>query len=407
MILGLPEMKNIRFMKALFIHDHPFIKNKATGEIYTSGNLNSTLWERYLKHFDTVTVIGRCKIEEDVSRYHLAEKDRVKFNLFTDVTGGVDYFKKKKVIDLRLEKEIKQHDVIILRFPAVISMFAADFCIKNDIAYVAEIVGCVWDANWNYGGLLPKLIAPYSYFKMKKVVKYAMAAIYVTEHFLQKRYPTKGRIVAHASNVIIRDVQDESLSTRLQKIRDKPHNGIVNIGVIGNIAVRYKGYDVLLNALSSLPIELLARIKVTFVGGGNPAYLQKLIKEHGCEEQSEIIGKLKAGGEIFDYLDNLDLYVHPSKQEGLPRVVIEAMSRATPVLASSVAGIPELIRHEFLHEPGDVKKLGRDLVKIIQSPELQLRIAVENFEKSKDYLFPILEERREAFFREVKATLIK
>jgi len=391
-------------MNALFIHDHPFIRDKKTRALYTSGNLNSALWERYLKHFETVTVIGRCKTEENTSRYHPAEREGVTFKLFTDVAGGADYFKKRKKIEERLIAEIKKHDIIILRFPATISVFAAEYCIKNNIKYVAEVVGCSWDANWNYGGLAPKLIAPYSYLKMKKAVKHAAAAIYVTELFLQKRYPTPASIIAYASNVIVPEVREEALSARLRKIENSENADSIRLGIIGNIAVRYKGYDVLLRAISELPTSVRGRVKLDFVGGGDPSYVSGLINKYQMEEQATIRGKLRAGQEIFDFLDSLDLYVHPSKQEGLPRVVIEAMSRACPVVASSVAGTSELLPAEFLHQPGDAKKLSQDILKVIQDVSRQKEMAKVNFEKSKAYVFTVLEARRDAFFRKVKAS---
>ncbi|WP_187444040.1 glycosyltransferase family 4 protein [Sphingobacterium phlebotomi] len=388
--------------KALFIHDHPFIKDKATGLLYTSGNLNSVLWERYLKHFDSVTVMGRCKTEEDVSRYHPAEREKVTFNLFTDVSGGADYFKKRKKIEKQLIAEIKKHDVIIMRFPATISVFAAEYCIKKNIKYVGEVVGCSWDANWNYGGLAPKIMSPYSYLKMKKAVKHASAAIYVTEAFLQNRYPTSASIIAHASNVIIPEVEAEALPKRIFKIDHSQSSDIIKLGIIGNIAVRYKGYDVLLKAVSALPARVREQIRLDFVGGGDPTYLKGLIDHYQVEKQTTIRGKLKAGKEIFDFLDNLDLYVHPSKQEGLPRVVIEAMSRACPILASSVAGTPELLPIDFLHRPGDAKKLCQDILRVTQDTALRKKMAATNFERSNKYVFSVLERRREEFFKEVK-----
>lgn len=391
-------------MKALFIHDHPFIKDKNTGKLYTSGNLNATLWERYLKHFDSVTVIGRCKIEEDLSRYNPAERENVTFNLFTDVVGGADYFKKRKQIEARLIEGINKHDIVIMRFPATISVFAAEYCIKNNIKYVAEVVGCSWDANWNYGGLAPRIIAPYSYFKMKKAVKHASAAIYVTKNFLQKRYPTQAKILANASNVIVKEVQENALPKRLQQIFDGQRAQIIKIGIIGNIAVRYKGYDILLKAVSELPADLKNKIRIDFVGGGDPTYLESLIQQYQLKQQVVIRGKLKAGQEIFDFLDDLDIYVHPSKQEGLPRVVIEAMSRACPVLASSVAGTPELLTAEFLHAPGDHKKLTEDIIKVVLDPSLKKQMALDNFERSKEYLFDVLEARREKFFGNIKSS---
>lgn len=390
-------------MKALFIHDHPFIKDASTDKLYTSGNLNSVLWERYLKHFDDLTVIGRCKLESDTSRYHAAEKENVTFKLFDNVAGGADYFRKRKQIEDKLIEEIKKHDVIIMRFPATISVFAAEYCIRNGIKYVAEVVGCSWDANWNYGGIAPKLIAPYSYFKMKKAVKYASASIYVTKEFLQRRYPTSATIIENASNVIIKDIQGEALPERLLKIENFTANNI-KIGIIGNIAVRYKGYDVLLKAISNLPDNIRRNITVQFVGGGDPTYLKSLIDLYQVSSQVVILGKLKAGKEIFDFLDSLDIYVHPSKQEGLPRVVIEAMSRACPVLASSVAGTPELLATEFLHAPGDHKKLTEDIIKVVLDPSLKKQMALDNFERSKEYLFDVLEARREKFFGNIKST---
>lgn len=392
-------------MKALFIHDHPFIKNTETSLLYTSGNLNSELWERYLRHFESVTVIGRCKEENNTSRYNRAEKDNVIFKLFDDVKGGVDYFRKRSKIEKKLKEEIQVHDVVIMRFPATISIFAAQYCKKNNIPYIAEVVGCSWDANWNYGGIAPKLIAPYSYFQMKKAVKNAFAGIYVTRFFLQKRYPCNSTIKEAASNVILKSIEEEVLPNRLLKI--KKSSDVFHVGIIGNIAVKYKGYDVLLEAIKRLPKELTKKIKISFVGGGDSSYLNSLIEKSGLNSNTLVLGKLKAGEEIFKFLDTLDLYIHPSKQEGLPRVVIEAMSRACPVLASSVAGTPELIDEKYIHTPGDAIKLSRDIRGLINNKEELSKIAKDNFKNSKQYLFDALESRRGAFFESIKNKLKK
>lgn len=390
-------------MKALFIHDHPFIKNSNTGVLYTSGNLNSELWNRYLTHFSSVTVIGRCKEDKDTSRYNKAEKENVHFQLFTDVKGGADYFKKRNKIEKKIVEEISKHDIIIMRFPATISIFAAQYCNKNKIPYIAEVVGCSWDANWNYGGIAPKLIAPYSYNGMKKAVKKAFAAIYVTRFFLQKRYPCNSSIKEAASNVILNEIDNEALPKRISKIEKGAD--IFHVGIIGNISVKYKGYDVLLAAINKLPQEIKDKIKISFVGGGDPTYLNSLITKNNLSSEVVVLGKLKAGGEIFNFLDTLDLYLHPSKQEGLPRVVIEAMSRACPVLASSVAGTPELIDGKYIHTPSDASKLSKDIIGLIGNKQELKEMARNNFENSKQYLFEILEERRYNFFKNIKSNL--
>jgi glycosyltransferase involved in cell wall biosynthesis len=323
--------------------------------------------------------------------------------LFDDVKGGADYFMKRRKIEKKLKEGIYNHDIIIIRFPATISIFAASICNRSNIPYVAEVVGCSWDANWNYGGLAPRLIAPYSYFNMKKVVKKAFASIYVTKEFLQKRYPTSAKINNYASNVILKEIDDHALSNRLTKIKGYPIKKY-RIGIIGNIAVQYKGYDVLLAAVNKLPIEIKDKIKVSFVGGGDPSYLKSIITKFNLNDQCEIVGKLKAGKEIFNFLDDIDLYIHPSKQEGLPRVVIEAMSRACPVLASATAGTPELIDFPFIHTPGDIIKLSNDIQKLLKGTYNLLEIAKTNFETSKSYKFSSLERRRYDFFNQVKLT---
>ena len=387
-------------MKALFIHDHIFIKNSNTGTLFTSGNLNSAIWERYLVHFDSLTVIGRCKEEIETSKYNEAEKKRVSFKLFDNVKGGIDYFIKYESIKRALKKEIRAHDIVIMRFPATISIFAANFCVKNKISYVSEVVGCSWDANWNYGGIPAKLMAPYSFINMKKAVKNASATIYVTQKFLQKRYPTDASITAEASNVNIKRIEENVLLNRLNRI--KKNTLVWRLGIIGNIAVKYKGYDVLLKAVSSLPKPYRQKIKISFVGGGDSTYLQSLIKKYKINEQVEILGKLKAGQEIFNFLDNLDIYVHPSKQEGLPRVVIEAMSRACPVLASGVAGTPELIDQKYIHQPGNCNRLKKTLIEVMENKDELSQMAKQNFNTSKNYLFDNLEMSRNHFFNSVK-----
>ena len=62
-----------------------------------------------------------------------------------------------------------------------------------------EVVGCPWDAYWNYS-LKGKIVAPFATYMMKRRVKSAPFVLYVTNKFLQKRYPTKGKKI-NCSNV--------------------------------------------------------------------------------------------------------------------------------------------------------------------------------------------------------------
>ena len=68
----------------------------------------------------------------------------------------------------------------------------------------------------------------------------------------------------------------------------------------------------------------------------------------------------------------------PDDRDGIPNVLVEAMAAGTPVVASAVSGIPELVEHEvngLLVAPEDPEQLADSLVRLHADPELALRLA--------------------------------
>jgi glycosyltransferase involved in cell wall biosynthesis len=68
-----------------------------------------------------------------------------------------------------------------------------------------------------------------------------------------------------------------------------------------------------------------------------------------------------------------DLLVLPSLNEGLPRVILEAMATGLPVVATSVGGIPELVmdgRTGLLVRPGDERALADAVCRVLADPDL-------------------------------------
>ena len=110
-----------------------------------------------------------------------------------------------------------------------------------------------------------------------------------------------------------------------------------------------------------------------------------------------------SGDPVLAWLDEIDLYLQPSFQEGLPRAAIEAMSRACPVLGSTAGGIDELIQGDCLHRPGDVATLSSHILQCFRNTDLQLRMARENFETSHRYSMEVLSKKRFEFWSRVAA----
>ena len=81
--------------------------------------------------------------------------------------------------------------------------------------------------------------------------------------------------------------------------------------------------------------------------------------------------------EVASALDESTLLVLPSRSEGMGRVIVEAFSRARPVVGSSVGGIPDLVQHDrngLLVEPGDTDGLAAALVRVLEDRDLAERL---------------------------------
>lgn len=384
-----------------YIYDHRYYKNN--NKIYSSGALSHTLWDRFLDGFDAITVFGNIieADEEDVSNLNIANHPNVIFCDIGYMTSLKDFLYGMLSDDKNLRQTLRNFDAVIIRVPGEISFNAFRIAKKLNKPIGLEVVGCPWDAYWNFGNIKAKLLAPIAYFRMRNIVKQSTHTVYVTQNFLQYRYPTKGENI-NASNVEIEVPPSDIIDTK--KTYLTRNKNIIRIGLIGSSNVKYKGHYEALKALSLIKNNI-PNFQIEFTGPGDNHWIRKLATKLKIEDKVVFNGKLPSGKPIIDWLDGLDIYVHPSKQEGLPRSVIEAMSRACPVLASSVAGIPELISAEFLHKPGDYNKLAQDLNRVLCNNEILLSMSLSNYHKSKDYDKEILNLRRKKFWSEFAAQI--
>ena len=131
------------------------------------------------------------------------------------------------------------------------------------------------------------------------------------------------------------------------------------------------------------------------VGDGETTYLQNLAKRYNVLDQIKFVGSLSHNN-IFDFLDAMDIYIQPSLHEGLPRALVEAMSRGLTCIGTNVAGIPELLDKSMLFERKSVNKLAKILSNI--TLETLIYQAKRNFKESQKYEEKVLKKRRDDFF---------
>ncbi|CAH1206846.1 hypothetical protein PAECIP111893_02632 [Paenibacillus plantiphilus] len=392
-------------MHVVWAHDHTFYFNES-GKFYSGGKLPYAVWERYLSVFDRVTVACRGQKtgpSADMQGKTLSSGPNVDFLVLPSLSNPVNKLTKRGYVEQSLIEVIRTADAVIARMPSEIGSEAIRVARQLGKPYSIEMVACAWDGLWNYGNAQGKLYAPFALWKTRRLVKQAPFGIYVTEQFLQQRYPLSASgVQGSCSNVEIPAPAEDVLARRLQRItstmletnRMKPFR----IGLIGSLNGRTKGIDTALRAIAriaktSQPFELV------ILGDGSPEKWHAYAARLGVRELVSFQGVLPSGDAVFQWLDELDLYIQPSYQEGLPRATIEAMSRACPVIASTAGGIPELIEGEWLHRPGHVKGLADLLQQAIGNGAWLAEQAELNFARAKQYTKSKLDQKRMTFWQ--------
>lgn len=394
MITGTLKNKSIAF-----IYDHRYYRSPKN-EVFSAGPMGQEAWKRYLEVAKEVVVVGTVEDvdnEEKLKNLNRSDLPRVQFFSLPYINRLMDFIKNFVFINKNLEQVLKEQSAIVARLPGELGYNAIRIAKKYNIPYWTEVVGCPWDAYWNHGNVIGKILAPISYFRMRRVIKRSEYVLYVTRFFLQKRYPTNGRSI-NASNVYIPDLDEQVLEYKRNLLKNEKEQLV--LGVIGSFDVKYKGHTEILKALAIVKDKIPPYV-LRMVGPGNSDWIYEMAGELGLRENIEIVGKLKSGKQINDFLDTLHLYIHPSRQEGLPRAVIEAMSRACPVLGSTTGGIPELLSENFLHNTGNFKQLAEQLKLYLNEKNKLIEACAVNFNKAKQYEYSRLNKRRISFFQSI------
>lgn len=162
-------------------------------------------------------------------------------------------------------------------------------------------------------------------------------------------------------------------ASRLKSDGSDPNSPVIILSV--GRAVEKKGYDVLIEALSRLPSGLHWRF--THIGGGALLGLLKhWAGQKGVTQRVNWLGPLPQD-RILSYYRSADIFVLPSRvakdgdRDGLPNVLMEAMSQQLACVSTTVSGIPELIedgKSGLLVPPEDADALAAALTDMITNP---------------------------------------
>jgi len=386
-------------MKALFCYDGPLYKDENGN--YHDSILDDQMFERYFKVADDLDIVIRTRaVDSKEAAVRMKRLSNPKISVWEcpSLSSVRELITNRKKALAIIEERVRAADLVFIRVPSLIGNLAVDVCRKLGKKYLVEVVGCPWDAYWNYS-LKGKLMALPAMNIMRAKVKNAPYALYVTNKFLQQRYPTAGQSVA-CSNVELKDVDPGVLERRVEQMNAWDASQKFVVGTAAALDVKYKGQEYVIKALGVLKKKGVVNVEYQLVGSGSYDYLKSVAEKCGVLDQVKFIGLLPHA-KVYDWMDGLNAYAQPSRQEGLPRSVIEAMSRALPCLGARTAGIPELLDESciFSNSRTEAVEIGRLLQRLIADKNWALEMARRNFNEAKNYQRDILYRRRTEFFQ--------
>ena len=134
------------------------------------------------------------------------------------------------------------------------------------------------------------------------------------------------------------------------------------------------GADILVEALPEIAAQV-PNVKLYFVGSGaDSEYARTLrarLEELGLTAHAEFVGYREDG---MSYTYASDLFVLPSRAESQPLVILEAMALGTPVVATNVDGIPDMIQggaEGYLFDPAKPAELAARVVELYRDKALR------------------------------------
>ena len=289
------------------------------------------------------------------------------------------------VIQIKMSYELVkvQRDIdLVLFFLGSRTLFLPMITIKLLKKNIAVVyVGSLFGANYVEGksimkrvifDRIPYILTELSYILCDNIIVYSKLLFSDTqlEKYLHKS------IIAH------RHFLDFETFTVTTSLSDRPPL----IGYIGRLS-EVKGVQ---HFVRALPAILSDRQDLRVLIGGDGQLKESIkasMQEEGIAASVDLLGWI-SHDDLPEYLNQLRLLVLPSYTEGLPNIMLEAMACGTPVLATPVGAVPDVIidgKTGFIMEDNSHECIAKNVMRALDSPEREgiaeagRRFVEENF----------------------------
>lgn len=387
-------------MKLVVAIDHRF-RRTPDGVVWSMTSFTHYFWQRYLSVFDEVRVLARVQDVADTQpSWQRSSGDGVTFVPVPYYHGPWQYLQTMRPVRRAIRDALRPQDAVLLRVQGQVASVARPFLRQSGHPYAVEVVGDPYDAFAK--GYVTHPLRPFLQWwlprRMREQCAGACAAAYVTAAALQQRYPpAPDAFSTYYSSIVLTD----DCFAPLPRPFNSAANGrtLVFVGTLDNLS---KGVDTLIAALGRCAAAGL-NLNALIVGGGKyRASLVEMAAQAGVGDRVHFCGWQPAGAGVRNQLDRGDLFVLPSRQEGLSRATLEAMARALPCIATTVGGTGEILPAEDLVAPNDPVALAQKIREVVSDPARMARMSARNLATARAYHEQELSRRWTALYRHLR-----
>lgn len=143
-----------------------------------------------------------------------------------------------------------------------------------------------------------------------------------------------------------------------------------------------KGLDVLIKAIGVV-FKSNPNIQLNILGKGDKSIYSKMIEDLGIKNNILFLGSQNS----YDYYKKSDIFVLPSRSEGMSNSLLEAMSLGLPCIATNVSGVSDIIddgENGFIVEIEDYKDMADKIIQLIENEELLKKFKNNSIQKIKN-----------------------
>ncbi len=212
--------------------------------------------------------------------------------------------------------------------------------------------------------------SPFDKFWQARIIKKADVITAISSYLAEfaRRFNKKAKIFVVPNGVDLNKFENPAFAKATADKQDS--KTIVTVSRL----VPKNGIDILIKSVKELPIE---NYNLQIIGDGKDRKkLQKLVQKLGVAGKINFLGNLP-NEEIPRHLLNADLFVRPSRSEGLGSAFLEAMAAGLPVIGTSVGGIIDFLKDGetgLFSKSGDSKDLAEKITLVLEDDNLRKKL---------------------------------